>query len=466
MKAAWLPLPCFSFASSTTKSIPNIQCCRRQYLTLLLLPLAFLNLLLPSICAFWLPPDYWITIYGNQQLEYGRSKEALITFPEVKNAYIGYWIDHNEAHHEAYGNVFALLDDEKQQQQQSSSRNGGGGIRYCGQFADAQANRSRHICGRFRLLARQKHGSPSAIQLFKFVPTSVVNPFLAVEYLDSAIAMIRLDNAQWVYGGARLAERRAFAAHPSGNGPLIQISFAKSPRDYVERVRILQRTMAFPASDLLNDSRPHAHPPPQLPPIPARTVPEIPTRTEPDVHVPKWTTTTARTTPIVVVPETSSKEREKTTTTTTSTTTATTTAAMTTTTKEISEEKEELDKSTTTIGNEIEQPHEDAMGAIPPDEVLPEQQSTTTTTMMPAFAEEYEELSGAGVGWGADGGEEAIEQREEETKKQRRRSDDDDDVPSPLPSSAHNNNNNKHRRHHHRHRRFRFRHKHPPPEDK
>lgn len=50
----------------------------------------------------------------------------------------------------------------------------------------------------------------------------MANPFLAVEYLDMQIAMVKLDDTRWVYGGARMAERLAFAAHTS-SGPLIEV---------------------------------------------------------------------------------------------------------------------------------------------------------------------------------------------------------------------------------------------------
>ena len=71
------------------------------------------------------------------------------------------------------------------------------------------------------------HSISSSLYLifsFTFVNASIANPFMAVEYLDTQIARVQLDNGRWVYGGARMAERSGFAADPRG-GPLIRVCF-------------------------------------------------------------------------------------------------------------------------------------------------------------------------------------------------------------------------------------------------
>lgn len=63
------------------------------------------------------------------------------------------------------------------------------------------------------------------ISSFTFVNVSIANPFMAVEYLDTQIARLQLNNGQWVYGGAKMSERIAFAADPRGGGPLIRVCY-------------------------------------------------------------------------------------------------------------------------------------------------------------------------------------------------------------------------------------------------
>jgi hypothetical protein len=57
------------------------------------------------------------------------------------------------------------------------------------------------------------------------VHSSVANPFVAVEYLDTQIARIQLDDGRKVYGGAKMAARVAFAAGTDKDGmPLFNVS--------------------------------------------------------------------------------------------------------------------------------------------------------------------------------------------------------------------------------------------------
>ena len=98
-----------------------------------------------------LPPDYWVTIYKNGQIEPGRTQRDFIDFPDLPSVYIGYWYDefcfylinsrinNTQKHQEAYGHVFPIAE--------------GPSTRFCGHFADVWTDSSRYLCGGFRVLA-------------------------------------------------------------------------------------------------------------------------------------------------------------------------------------------------------------------------------------------------------------------------------------------------------------------------
>jgi hypothetical protein len=43
--------------------------------------------------TFKLPPDYWVTIYRNGQIESGRNQREFIEFPEMEGTSLGYWFE-------------------------------------------------------------------------------------------------------------------------------------------------------------------------------------------------------------------------------------------------------------------------------------------------------------------------------------------------------------------------------------
>nr|CAD2169793.1 unnamed protein product [Meloidogyne enterolobii] len=188
-----------------------------------LLSFVLINYFISIVESLWVPPDYWATVYRNGQLEFGRSVDELITFLPELNSYIGYWIEDNpntKQRIEGYGHVSIVNTDPP---------------RFCGNFASFHTNKSKNICGGFRVLACKKSRNRKK------------NP---------------LNDDNWVYGSSKLSEKVAIAVNPN-NGKLIRFSFADKPLEYRENVKILECSNDFPVEDILSTSWPY----PTFPPI-------------------------------------------------------------------------------------------------------------------------------------------------------------------------------------------------------